>query len=151
MLDQQKSVGDCTAQELVAALMLRAMRDAFNPEQVLQDLYANTHLWKSFWMGALLPLDERSLTSLLLLFLRDLQECWNADTLYVLAHDPACCQPLEAFGDRWNCDTVRVVTGELAQRLLGQYGDDRKFWVSSPVLLGRLFVIQSGLVHRNRV
>ncbi|RMG06967.1 MAG: filamentous hemagglutinin N-terminal domain-containing protein [Cyanobacteria bacterium J055] len=28
---------------------------------------------------------------------------------------------------------------------------DRKFWVSSPVLLGRLFVIQSGLVHRNRV
>ncbi len=49
MLDRKQPVVDCSAQELVAALMLQAVGgDALNPEQILRDLYDHPHLWKSF-------------------------------------------------------------------------------------------------------
>ena len=55
MLDLTKSVGDCSPQELVAALMLKAAFNRFDPKQVLSDLYAHQEWWKSFVMGPPLP------------------------------------------------------------------------------------------------
>jgi hypothetical protein len=51
MLNSAKPVGDCSPQELVAALMLKAAFNQFDPKQVLSDLYAHQEWWKSFVMG----------------------------------------------------------------------------------------------------
>lgn len=55
--------------------------------------------------------------------LRDLQEFWHTDTLYVLAQNQMSITPLQALGEQWNCDTVQVIDGEKAQTLLGLYHD----------------------------
>jgi len=39
MLNPAKPVGDCSPQELVAALTLKAAFNQFDPKQVLSDLY----------------------------------------------------------------------------------------------------------------
>ena len=124
MLDQNKPVIDCTAQELVAALMLQAVCDAFDPAQVLRELYENSELWKSFWMGSLLPLDDGPLDPLVFIFLRDLDQFWHATTLYVLTNDKSCIASLRKLGFHWNCDTIRVISGTQAKRLLGNFEDD---------------------------
>ncbi|MEQ8958371.1 MAG: hypothetical protein RLP02_10675 [Coleofasciculus sp. C2-GNP5-27] len=120
---RQKLIKDCTPQELVAALMLQAKCDAFNPEQVLADLYRYPQLWQSFWMGTMLPLNSQPPLPLSLIMLRDLQEFWHTDTLYVLAQNPMSITPLQELGEQWNCDTVQVIDGEKAQALLGLYHD----------------------------
>jgi len=124
MLDKQKSVADCSAQELVAALMLQSIGDALDSEQVLHDLYDNPHLWKSFWMGPLLPLDDGPAEPLMLLFLRDLAQFWHASTFYILAKDKFCVKALEELGFQWHCDTIRVISGRQAGRLLGDFNNE---------------------------
>ncbi len=55
MLDLAKPVGDCSPQDLVAALMLKAAFNPFGPKQVLSDLYAHREWWKSFVVEPPLP------------------------------------------------------------------------------------------------
>jgi hypothetical protein len=53
MLDPAKPVGDCSPQELVAALMLKAAFNQFDPKQVLSDLYAHQSGGKALsWVPA---------------------------------------------------------------------------------------------------
>ena len=58
----------------------------------------------------------------MLLFLRDLSQFWNADTLYILAEDEDAANALQTVGFRWHCDTIRVVSRNQANALLGEFG-----------------------------
>ena len=101
--------------------MRQAVCGAFDAEQVLADLYGAPHLWRSLWMGPLLPVEGASPLPLSLILLRDLREGWNADTLYVLATDSDAADGLVGFAEPWAADSVRTVAGEQAQTLLGTY------------------------------
>ena len=87
MVDLTKSVGDCSPQELIAALILKAAFNQFNPKQVLSDLYAHQEWWKSFVMGPPLPEEAEDPLDRILLTLRDLGYRWKADTLCVLTRN----------------------------------------------------------------
>ncbi|MGG6269150.1 hypothetical protein ACQ4M3_25760 [Leptolyngbya sp. AN03gr2] len=50
--------------------------------------------------------------------LRDLEQHWNLDTLYILAQSEASVVPLLQVADAWGCE-VGQYTLEQAERLLG--------------------------------
>ena len=102
MFNPAKPVGECSAQELAAAILLNAGVSRFNPHRVLADLTTHQHLWCTFLMG--LPISftpEHELPQGILLPLRDLENHWNLDTLYVLARSDECVAPLIALGEEW--------------------------------------------------
>ena len=128
-LPADMSVGDCTPQELWAALMLNAGFNSFDPYQVLHALYENRDIWLSF---AMLPdieviasqnypdLWRRGYLAFLLPYLSYRYHC---DTLYILAAEDECVFKLVDFGKEWNADDVQVYTGESAERLLNARGE----------------------------
>ncbi len=118
MLESTKPVGECSAQELIAALMLRAGFNEFYPKDVLFDLYAHPELWISFVMGPHLPAPSDTRLFGLLIVLRDLKR-WHADTLYVLSRDDECVFPLVDMGKSWGCDDVEVIDRKRTGHLMG--------------------------------
>lgn len=119
MFDLSKPIGDCSAQELAAAILLDAGRSRFNPKPVLADLYNHQHLWRTFLMG--LPISpgvNDQLPKSILLPLRDLKDSWNLDTLYVLTRSADCVAPLIALGEEWGCERGEVYDREQAERLM---------------------------------
>ena len=74
MFNPSKPIGECSAQELAAAILLNAGVSRFNPQQVLADLTAHRHLWRTFLMGLpILPNLNHELPQGTLLPLRDLE------------------------------------------------------------------------------
>lgn len=128
-LSPDMGIGDCTPQQLWAALMLNAGFNSFDPYQVLSDLYKNQELWVSF---AMLP-DIEAIASVeypnlwrrgYLAFLSPhLSYRYRCDTLYVLAAFDEHVFRLVDLGKEWRADDVQVITGEAAQRLLNEYGE----------------------------
>lgn len=107
MVDLTKPIGKCTAQELAAAILLNAGPGRFNPQQVLTDLYAHRHLWRTFLMGLPIPVcTDVHLPPTILLPLRDLEDHWNLDTLYLLTRGDECVEPLETLGETWGCEVI---------------------------------------------
>lgn len=121
MFDPAKPVGECAAQELMAALMLQGGFNSFDPQQVLSDLYANSNLWVSFLMGPPLPQTRNTPIFGLLVALRDIRDRWNADMLYVFTRDDLCVPPLVELGQGWNCTTTQVIDRSRTANLLGIY------------------------------
>lgn len=121
MLDLTKTVGECTPQELVAALMLKGAFNQFDPKQVLSDLYAHQEWWKSFVMGPPLPEDLEDPLARILIPLRDLGYRWKADTLYVLTCDDEYVLPLLDVGKEWQCSSTDVIDRTRTGSLLGRY------------------------------
>ncbi|XHX76379.1 MAG: hypothetical protein RBJ76_18285 [Stenomitos frigidus ULC029] len=121
MLDLAKPIGDCSPQEWVAALMLKAAFNQFDPKQVLSDLYTHQEWWKSFVMGPPLPEDAEAPLHRMLLALRDLGYRWKADTLYVLTRDDECVLPLLDLGKGWHYDHTEVIDRTRTGQLLGRH------------------------------
>lgn len=125
-LSPDLKIGDCSPQDLWAALMLNSGFNSFDPYQVLSDLYAHRQLWLGF---AMLP-DIEVITSQrypklqrrgFVQFLPMLECRHQCDCLYVaVAEDEMVFQLLD-FGKAWNADDVQVYTGEAAERLLNEY------------------------------
>ncbi|MGG6270900.1 hypothetical protein ACQ4M3_41420 [Leptolyngbya sp. AN03gr2] len=114
-----KPIGDCTAQEIAIAQLINASSGRFDAAQVLRDLEAHRSLWRSFLMGRpFLRCDREGLPSCGLLPLRDLEQHWNLDTLYILAQSEASVALLLQMADAWGCE-VGQYSLEQAERLLG--------------------------------
>jgi len=132
MFNPSKPIGECSAQELAAAILLNAGVSRFNPQQVLADLTAHRHLWRTFLMGLpISPCPEHELLRGVLLPLRDLEGHWNLDTLYVLARSDECVAPLIALGAEWGGATGQVYNPEQAGRLMSRFHDPQPvvwFW-----------------------
>ncbi|MBD2464890.1 hypothetical protein H6G89_28200 [Oscillatoria sp. FACHB-1407] len=121
MLDPAKPVGDCSPQDLVAALMLKAAFNQFDPKQVLSDLYAHREWWKSFAMGPPLPEDTEYPLDRVLIALRDLHYRWKADTLYVLSCADDYVIPLLDLSKEWQCSSTEVIDRTRTGSLLGRH------------------------------
>lgn len=124
-LDLSLSVGECSPQQLMEALMLQSGRwNNFDPEPILTDLYQNRHLWLSFMLLPLIAEDEASsrLYSNLGLALRDLRGRWHADTLYIWSKNDDCVYPLVDFGKAWLADDVQVMDRDRASVFIGYGG-----------------------------
>ena len=124
-LDLSLPVGECTPQQLMEALMLQEGRwNNFDPEPILTDLYQNRDLWLNFMMLPLIAEDEKSgrLYSNLGLLLRDLDDRWHADTLYIWSRDDDCVYPLVDFGKTWMADDVQVMDRDRASVFIGYGG-----------------------------
>lgn len=109
MLDFTKPVGECTPQELVAALMPKAAFNQFDPKQVLSDLYAHQEWWKNFVMGPPLPDETEYPLDRILLALRDLGYRWKADTLYIMTRDDEYVFPWLDLSKGWQCSRTEVL------------------------------------------
>lgn len=119
-------IGDCSLQDLWAALMLNSGFNSFDPYQVVSDLYAHQDLWLGF---AMLP-DVEVMTSQkypdlqrrgCVRFLPMLGYRHQCDCLYIAAADDEMVFRLVDFGKEWSADEVQVYTGEAAGRLLDEH------------------------------
>jgi len=110
------------AQELQFELMREARFNDFEPAQVIDDLIAN----RSLWHGAIM--DSRGL-----LKLRDVDELWNVDTLYIASsgEDDAA---LEVLARQWHADEVDWIAkrGE-PSRLSSDNPDDVNWFQGSSI------------------
>lgn len=106
MLDLTKPIGACTAQEIAIAQLINASTGRFDAAQVLHDLEHHPELWQAFLMGRpFLSQDEAGLPNSGLLALRNLKQCWDLDTLYILAQNEGCIAPLLQLTNTWGCAT----------------------------------------------
>jgi hypothetical protein len=118
-------VKDCTPQQLMEVLMLsQGQWNCCDPAQILNDLYAQTHLWHNYMMLPHISVAEGSdrLYSNLGSLLRGMQHYWHADTLYVWSRDDDCVYPLVDLGNAWCADDVQVMDRERASRFIGYGG-----------------------------
>jgi hypothetical protein len=126
-LDLSLTVGECTPQQLMEALILQEGRwNNFDPEPILRDLYQHRDLWLNFMMLPLIAEDEKSgrLYSNLGLLLRDLSDRWHGDTLYIWSRDDDCVYPLVDFGKTWMADDVQVMDRDRASIFIGYGGSE---------------------------
>lgn len=118
LLDNTRSLGECSAQTLMAGLMQRGQFRQFDPHLVLEDLQRHSILWRSFVFGPQMPASPTELGGCLEL-LSWLPDEWGGDHLYLWAWDGADAIDLYRLSDRWQCDEVRVFEDEAAAQLLG--------------------------------
>ncbi|MBN8560114.1 MAG: hypothetical protein J0L70_06295 [Leptolyngbya sp. UWPOB_LEPTO1] len=127
MLDPTKLIGECTAQELalpsahgyVPAQLIDASPGRFDAAQVLRDLETHRALWRSFLMGRpFLRGDRDGLPTCGLLPLRDLEQHWNLDTLYILAQSEVSVDPLLGMAEDWGCEVGHYTLAQ-AEHLMG--------------------------------
>ncbi len=64
-------------------------------------------MWRTFLMGLPIPVcTDVHLPPSILLPLRDLEDQWNLDTLYLLTQGDECVEPLQALGETWGCEVI---------------------------------------------
>jgi hypothetical protein len=116
-----------TAQELFAALVWQRQFNEFDGEEVIKDLAACSHLWKSFLFSKpIYAPDKHGLsfngileTLLAMANYRPMPETsiihfvpYPADTLYILAENQdSIVSQLMDFGKKWKADAVDVCDG----------------------------------------
>ncbi|MBW4474312.1 MAG: hypothetical protein KME45_28655 [Stenomitos rutilans HA7619-LM2] len=122
--DLELPLACCTAQEIVAALMLQHHNTRLM-QQVLTDLEANAHTWDAFLLAPSLPTVDSSADRGSLMCLRDLQTCWNADTLYILARNANTARSLQTIAQAWNCSDITLYPPKRMKRLTGVEGAKR--------------------------
>ncbi|MGL5834249.1 MAG: hypothetical protein ACRC1Z_13590 [Waterburya sp.] len=130
MLDVEKirAIAECyTAQELFAALVWQRRFNEFDGEEIIADLAAHSHIWKSFlFFKPIYTVDKDGLsfngvveTLLAMANYRPMPETsiihfvrYPADTLYILAENQDfIVSQLIDFGKKWRADVVDVCDG----------------------------------------
>ncbi|BAU16097.1 hypothetical protein LEP3755_66640 (plasmid) [Leptolyngbya sp. NIES-3755] len=119
--DLTKSLGECSAQAIVVALMRRTKCPHFDVELVLNDLANHVTQWRSFIFGSPLPEAHQNLHGCLEA-LRYLPAEWQGNCLYLWAWDTTAATCLQALGQRWNCLEASIFTEEESARLLDFLG-----------------------------
>ena len=117
VFNQPLPLGECYAQTLMAALMMRGEVGRFQPQRVLEDLHAHRSTWRSFMMDSGLPEFGADLQASLDSMAWLPQE-WGGNYFYVWAWDVADAMYLQSLRDRWQCDEVWVIDGIEADQLL---------------------------------
>jgi hypothetical protein len=115
-----------TVQDLQLELIRRSSYNAFDGPRVLEDLLQRRASWEAV-------LFDRLGVGVDLIKLRDLaDDCWNVDTLYVLAKDERSARELAELEEPWAADVVMVHDAAHTARALGRspMGSERlvTFW-----------------------
>ncbi|WP_181357813.1 hypothetical protein [Stenomitos frigidus] len=119
----------CTAttQDLWTALLLKRHFNSFEPEPIVQALYAQPQLWRKFWLGWLVfdlefyqKTGEAPIARLLemLVYAQDERLCRN-DVLYIQSADDACVPDLLDLAKQWHADDCEVYDRTRLAKLLG--------------------------------
>ena len=114
---------EATVQELHLELLRRTRFNAFDGEDIHEDLLAMPDLWHA----VLLDAGGLSATGggVGLIKLRDMAgNYYNVDTLYILAIDARAAQSLAEYAECWLADTVHIARKEETSRSLGSYDTD---------------------------
>lgn len=121
-LNRSQSIGQCSAQAIVAALMRRTRCEDFDPEIVFAALADNTSMWRSFVMGPELTEEGTSLQGCLKV-LSSLPSHWSGNCLYLWSWDNADAVLLQELSHRWQCSAVSVFDETETARLLNVNND----------------------------
>ncbi|MBI3270472.1 MAG: hypothetical protein HYZ53_15795 [Planctomycetes bacterium] len=119
---------EATAQQIQLELLRRTQMNALDGASVARDLVAHADKWEA----VIFSRPSRSFREPDLITLRDLPDnCWNADTLYVLARDRAGAEWLAERAPEWCSEEAVVLRGESACRALGSSEEGKEvllFW-----------------------
>ncbi len=108
-----------TIQELQFKLMKKASFNSFDGERVVNDLKNHPE----FWSGAVMGRVSHSP----LICLRDIEDnCWNVDTLYILARKGKEKDLELLVVKNWNVDEIDYLTNEEKADLTGSSGQEAK-------------------------
>jgi hypothetical protein len=118
-LDLEEPVGICSAQQIVAALMLH-QRDRSVVERLLGDLDANQSCWDTFMSGPALPTVSATRDRGILTCLRDIGICWNTTAFYILAPDMTAARALRSKTRRWGCTKPVIHTTDQTKHWVGE-------------------------------
>ncbi len=121
--EESPRLTEATVQEIQLELIRRTEHNAFDGEQVFEDLLA----CRDWWEAVLLDRKHDSVK------LRDLPgNLWNTDTLFVLATNEQNARRLAEFAEAWSADTVDIHSQDETQRELGSSGLEHQrlvtFW-----------------------
>lgn len=118
IVDLNAKLSSCTAQEIVATLMLHSHHSS-TMQRVLNDLNAHQQWWDSFVIGPALPTRSQIADPGTLAGLRDLWAGWNCDTLYLLSPDINAVRSLKALAQGWGCTDLTVYPSQLSRYCTG--------------------------------
>ncbi|MBD1847448.1 hypothetical protein H6F89_29420 [Cyanobacteria bacterium FACHB-63] len=128
MYDPTKSLAAATAQDLWTALLLKRRFNQFEPERIVQDLYAQPQLWQKFWLGWLTfdiefyqDTREAPITRLLemLVYAQD-ERLHKNDVLYIQSADDEFVPALLGFAKQWQADDCQVYDRAQLAEILGR-------------------------------
>lgn len=118
IFDLGQPISDCSAQAIMAALMLR-QRNPILVQEVLADLSECRDGWKSFVAGPALPKTDAEADPGNLTCLRDLWMGWNTNTLHILARNADTARSLKALAEAWDCSEITIHPPKRTKRLVG--------------------------------
>jgi hypothetical protein len=127
MYNPERSLRDATTQDLWTALLLKRRFNRFEPEPIVQDLYAQPQLWKKFWLGWLVfdlefyqKTNEAPITRLLemLVYAQD-ERLFKNDVLYIQSAEDDCVPALLALAKQWQADDCEIYDRTRLAELLG--------------------------------
>jgi hypothetical protein len=118
LVDFNKKLEQCSAQEIIAALMLHHPTPEVM-QRVLTDLSIYRDSWNSFFMGAALPSTNKGADPGSLVCLRDLWTGWGGNTLYLLTSFSREARVLQTLARNWGCTEVKVLPPKLTGFLVG--------------------------------
>ena len=127
MYNPERSLRDATTQDLWTALLLKRRFNSFEPERIVQDLYAQPKLWKKFWLGWLVfdlefyqKTNEALITRLLemLVYAQD-DRLFKNDVLYIQSAEDDCVPALLDLAKQWQADDCEVYDRTRLAKILG--------------------------------
>jgi len=116
MYDSNRSLADATVHDLWTALLLKRHFNSFEPQQIVQDLYAQRHLWQKCWLGWLMfevefyqEFGEAPIARLLemLVYAQD-DQLYKNDVLYIQSAGDDCVPALLDLAKQWQADDCEV-------------------------------------------
>ncbi len=128
MYNPNQPLHTATTQDLWTALLLKRRFNNFDPEPIVQDLYAQPQLWRKFWLGWLVfdvafyqKTNEAPIARLLemLVYASD-ERLYKNDVLYIQSADDECVAPLLELAKQWQVDNCEVYDRTRLAKILGR-------------------------------
>lgn len=129
MYNPDQSLRTATTQDLWTALLLKRRFNNLEPEQIVQDLYAQPHLWQKFWLGWLVfdvefyqQTNEAPIARLLdmLVYAQD-ERLFKNDVLYIQSADEDCVPTLLELAKKWQVDDCEIYDRTRLAKILGRF------------------------------
>lgn len=128
MYNANQSLHTATTQDLWTALLLKRRFNNFEPEPIVQGLYAQPQLWQKFWLGwPVFDVDfyqktnEAPITRLLeMIVYASNERLYKNDVLYIQSADDDCVAPLLELAKQWQADNCEVFDRTRLAKILGR-------------------------------
>ena len=128
MYNPAKPLSEATTQDLWTALLLKRRFNNFEPQQIVQDLYARPQLWQKFWLGWLVfdvdfyqKTNEAPITRLfeMLVYAQD-GRLYKNDVIYIQSADDEYVPVLMEIAKQWQVDDCEVYDRTRLAKILGR-------------------------------